>query len=195
MNRLQETAIMLLILLISVLFSLPNSGSAAEIRGVTFVDELQIGNVAFSLQGVGLLKWAGLFDIYAGAFYLPTEPTMSDGRENTPKHLELAYFREIEAQDFARSSDQLLQRNLAGGEYQALQQRLQSFYQLFRDIRPGDRYALTYRPGDGTELRLNGQLLGSVPGHDFAIAYFGLWLGESPISERFRNRLLGSGEA
>jgi len=190
MKRLKETAIMLLM---SVLFSLPNSGSAAEIGGVVFVDELQTGDVAFSLQGVGLLKWARLFDVYAVAFYLPAERAAGDWRENIAKHLELAYFREIEAQDFARSSDQLLQRNLATGEYQALQQRLQTFYQLFRDVRPGDRYALTYRPGDGTELSLNGQLLGSVPGHDFAVAYFGLWLGESPISEHFRNRLLGAG--
>ncbi|MEJ2519407.1 MAG: chalcone isomerase family protein [Desulfuromonadales bacterium] len=55
----------------------------------------------------------------------------------------------------------------------------------------GDRYRLIYRPGTGTELRLNDRRLGTIPGDDFAVAYFSLWLGEQPIDKRFRDRLLG----
>jgi hypothetical protein len=32
--------------------------------------------------------------------------------------------------------------------------------------------------------------MGSVPGHDFAVAYFGLWLGDKPINKTFRDALL-----
>ncbi|MEE4252865.1 MAG: chalcone isomerase family protein, partial [Desulfuromusa sp.] len=31
---------------------------------------------------------------------------------------------------------------------------------------------------------------GAVPGADFAVAYFGIWLGPQPIDKKFRDRLL-----
>jgi hypothetical protein len=132
-----------------------------------------------------------LFDVYVGAFYLPERQPGSDWNENVPKLLELSYLRKVEAEDFSNASDKLLRETLPPGQYQELAERLTTFYQLFRDIRPGDRYSLAYHPAVGTELRLNGEPLGSVAGHDFAIAYFGLWLGPQPISESFRDRLLG----
>jgi hypothetical protein len=67
---------------------------------------------------------------------------------------------------------------------------LRAFYGFFQDVKPGDRYSINYLPEQGTELRLNEQLLGQVPGADFAVAYFGIWLGAEPISKDFRNRLL-----
>ncbi len=34
--------------------------------------------------------------------------------------------------------------------------------------------------------------MGSVPGHDFAVAYFGIWLGDNPINKTFRDKLLAA---
>ena len=62
---------------------------------------------------------------------------------------------------------------------------------LYVDVQPGDRYALTYIPGIGTELALNGQPMGVIEGADFAAAIFSLWLGENPYDKRFKSALLG----
>lgn len=137
-----------------------------------------------------MLKWGLLFDVYAGAFYLPEGITGSQWTDNIPKRLELSYFRNFKAEEFSSASDKLLQDNLSNQEYRDLTERLQRFYQLFKDIKPGDRYSITYRPETGTELRLNGELLGTAPGADFAVAYLGIWLGPQPINEGFRDRLL-----
>jgi hypothetical protein len=59
------------------------------------------------------------------------------------------------------------------------------------DVEPGDRYAITYVPGVGTELSLNGQTRGIIEGQDFASALFALWLGEKPFDKRFKADLLG----
>ena len=59
------------------------------------------------------------------------------------------------------------------------------------DVEPGDRYTLTYIPGEGTELALNGVPRGTIAGADFAAAIFTLWLGDKPIDERFKQSLLG----
>ena len=163
---------------------------AAEIKDVRFEDQVAINGVELNLVGVAVLKWAMLFDVYAGGFYLPEGVAGTQWTSDVPKKLELSYFRKIEAQGFADASDKLLRENLEPSAYQALAERLQTFYAFFRDVSPGDRYSINYTPELGTELRLNGQAMGQVPGHDFAVAYFGIWLGDSPINKNFRDRLL-----
>lgn len=179
-------------LLLLLLGLFPAAAAAnVEIKNVAFADSYPTAKAELKLTGAALLKWAMLFDVYAGAFYLPESIPGDDWTKDVPKHLELSYFRNFKAGDFASSSDQLLRDNLPGEQYSSLAERLQNFYQLFVDIKPGDRYSLTYLPDIGTELRLNGQLLGIAIGHDFAIAYFGIWIGPSPISISFRDQLLG----
>jgi hypothetical protein len=77
-------------------------------------------------------------------------------------------------------------------QYAALHERIEALAGLYRDVKPGDRYALTYVPDKGTTLSLNGEPLGSIPGDDFANAVFAIWLGDKPIDVKFRNQLLGT---
>jgi len=178
-----------LVFLIVLLWAAPASTSV-DFEGVSFEPRRQLLDVELHLTGTALLTWALLFDIYVGGFYLPGGQTESSWTDDVPKLLEIAYLRNFKAEDFANSSDQLLRENLPPDKYSALVVRLNEFYQMFRDIKKGDRYSLVYHPSIGTELWLNGEPLGSVGGHDFAIAYFGLWLGPNPIDEDFRDRLL-----
>ena len=76
-------------------------------------------------------------------------------------------------------------------EIERLKTRIDYHNSLYVDVAPGDRYALTYLPGVGTELSLNGRPLGVIEGSDFAAAIFSLWLGETPFDGRFKNDLLG----
>lgn len=178
-------------LLTGVLLALFNVPSfSAEIEDVTFPDRVTINGVDLHLNGLSVLKWARLFDVYAGAFYLPDNIPGAQWSHEGPKKLELSYFREIAAKGFAEASDKILKENLAAAEYEKLAERLKTFYGFFQDVKPGDRYSINYLPGNGTELRLNGNVMGSVPGHDFAVAYFGIWLGDKPINKRFRDELL-----
>jgi len=177
-------------LIIALLLFLTTSAQALEIKGVSFEDRYRVGQTELTLTGAAVLKWALLFDVYAGAFYLPEGVVGDKWTDDVPKRLELSYFRNFKAEDFSSSSDKLLRESLAAEDYQSLEERLRQFYQLFRDIRPGDRYSLIYRSGIGTELWLNDELLGGAPGADFAVAYFGIWIGPQPISESFREQLL-----
>lgn len=179
-------------LVVVLLVAMAGLAQALEIKGVRFSDTLIVDHAELKLNGVAVLKWVMLFDVYAGALYLPGGVPGQAWSNDVAKRLELSYFREIEAKGFAEASDKLLQDNLLPTEYQALEKRLQTFYGFFRDVNPGDRYSINYIPEKGTELRLNEQPLGRVPGADFAAAYFGIWLGDEPISKGFRNRLLES---
>jgi hypothetical protein len=164
--------------------------AAVDIEGVSFDERRQVVDTELQLTGTALLTWALFFDVYVGGFYLPEGKTESSWTDDVPKVLEISYLRNFKAEDFSSSSDQLLRENLSPEKYSTLSGRLNEFYQLFRDIKKGDRYSLVYHPSLGTELRLNGEPLGSVDGHDFAVAYFGIWIGPTPIDETFRDRLL-----
>lgn len=190
MIKLKQQALKMAIVVL-VLLCTTISAQAAEIKGVQFPDTLEVGEAELSLSGFDVLKWAMLFDVYVGAFYIPKGHPGTRWTEDIPKVLELSYFRSIKGKDFAVSSDQLLRENLSKEDMKGIEVRLNTLYGLFKDVQPGDRYRLSYRPGKGTELLLNASSLGTIPGHDFAVAYFGIWLGENPINKNFRDRLLG----
>ena len=91
-----------------------------------------------------------------------------------------------------QAADDLLARSHPPEHIARLRERLDALHALYRDVEEGDRYRLTYVPGVGTTLALNGQPLGTIPGADFARDYFGIWLGPEPINESFRDQILGT---
>lgn len=181
----------MLLLLIGLLWAQPVTASV-DIKGFRFEYQRRVADSELLLSGTAVLTWALFLDVYVGGLYLPAGHPGSRWTDDVPKLLELSYLRNFTAQDFIAASDKLLQEQLPQEQYQTLAERLRGFYRLFRDIKKGDRYSLLYHPTTGTALHLNGQPLGQVPGHDFAVAYFGLWLGAQPISSRFRDQLLSA---
>jgi hypothetical protein len=107
-----------------------------------------------------------------------------------PKRLEVEYLRSIAGEDFGRATNKKISENVDPQTYVRLQSRLTYHNSLYQDVQPGDRYALTYIPGKGTELTLNGIPKGTVEGADLAAALFSIWLGPKPMSESLKKELL-----
>ena len=74
--------------------------------------------------------------------------------------------------------------------FERLRDTLERLNAMYEDIEPGDRYALTYVPGVGTELARNGRRLGVIEGADFSSALFAIWLGERALDGSLRRQLL-----
>lgn len=181
-----------LFVLTLLFFSGPALLQGAEIEGVRFADRHVAGPAAMSLRGAALLRYMVVIRAYVGALYVAEGRAAADlFKGDTAKRLELSYFHAIPAKDFSKSTRIMMEKNVSPEQFKALGPRLAQMNALYRDVRPGDRYAATYVPGVGTELALNGKPLGVVPGADFAAAYFAIWLGDNPIDGKFRDRLLG----
>jgi hypothetical protein len=58
------------------------------------------------------------------------------------------------------------------------------------DIKTGGRVILSYTPGGGVEVSVNGVTKGTIKGDDFAKALFAIWLGDPPNPE-IKTGLLG----
>ncbi len=116
-------------------------------------------------------------------------PVVARALDEVPKRPEVEYFRAVDAPDFGHPTEELLARSLPPAEHAALRDRLAYLHAHYEDIEPGDRYALTYLPGVGTELSKNGRRLAVVTGSDFAVACFSMWLGDDPIDTGLRDSL------
>jgi hypothetical protein len=178
-------------LMLWTLSLLASPASAATIEGVPFAGSVDLGEERLPLRGTGLLRYMVVFKAYVGALYLPDETPAAAVLEAVPKRLELQYFHPIAAADLADATRKMIVRNADPDTLPALSGRVEQLGAIYRGVRPGDRYALTYRPGAGTELALNGEALGIIPGDDFAAAVFAIWLGRNPIDAGFRDALLG----
>lgn len=178
------------VLLATAVLLAATSSRAAEIEGVEFDERVTAGDRVLTLQSVGLLRYRILFKGYVAALYLEEGTSPGEVLEDVSKRLELEYFWSIAGEQFGPVAESTLERNLDARSLERLRPRVEALHAKYQDVKPGDRYALTYLPGEGTELAKNGVRLALVPGEDFARAYFGIWLGETPLDRGLRDQLL-----
>jgi len=167
------------------------AGSAAADPVVKFSPEISIDGRTVPLRGTGRLVWMKLVTVYDAALYLPMDVAAKDVLTDVPKQLELSYHVSIEGHKFGESATPFLEKNVPQDTLAMLKPRIEQLNKLYRDVKEGDRYALTYAPGKGTTLSLNNGPLGTIEGADFAAAYYAIWLGAKPISDSMRDELTG----
>ncbi|MDJ0851780.1 MAG: chalcone isomerase family protein [Myxococcota bacterium] len=168
----------------------PVASRAGTIEGVRFAERINAGGTELELSSLALLRYKVLFKAYVAALYLPDGTSPEASLADVPKRLEIEYFWPIDGEKIGMAGEQILARNVSDETLAALRPRLDAIDALYQDIEPGDRYALTYLPGTGTELAKNGEPLGVIPGADFSAAYFAIWLGDDPIDASLRDQLL-----
>jgi len=178
-----------LVIMMTLLIVPPAGGT--EVENVVFDKQVVVGKQALEIKGAGVLRYLRFIKAYAGALYTQPGLTPETVLSDAPKRLEIEYFHALKGKDFGPATYKGLSDNLDAGEIERLRPRIDYHNSLYVDVQPGDRYALTYVPGVGTELALNGKPMGVIEGADFAAAIFSIWLGKNPYDRRFKNALLG----
>lgn len=130
-------------------------------------------------------------DLYAVAFYTDAGVSPRDAvAQMRDQRLELYYLRAIDRNDVIKAAWTTLERQQPADQLQALRAEIEPMQANFKDIQPGDRYALNYSAEGGLVLELNGQQVYRNHNTAFARAYLGLWLGENGLSDEMRSALL-----
>ncbi len=173
-----------------VLFIAPIAG-AVEMEHQEFPKKITVNDTPLVLHGCGLLKVAVIFKVYVAALYLGDGVTPDRVFEDVPKRIEIAYLRAIDTNIIFEAGNAALSNNVPPAELAELQPRVDQINAMYENVDKGDRYAITYLPGRGTELTLNGESQGVVEGADFASAYFKIWLGKKVAKPELRDALLG----
>lgn len=178
------------LILAATLAALVGPAAAKEVEGVRFAGEHQAGDQRLVLHNVGLLRYKILIKAYVAALYLGEGVAPEAVLTDVPKRLEAEYFWRIDGEDFGPVTRIGMARNVDAATLAGLRPRLDRFAALFQDVTPGDRYALTYLPGVGTEVSFNGVAKGTIEGADFAAALFAIWLGPQPLDGDLKAALL-----
>lgn len=147
------------------------------------------GETALPLRNGDLVRYWG-FRVYTAALYAPQEATTTRAvMADVPKRLVIHYHRTIEAKDLQESTEYFMKQDPAN-DLLALRERLNRLYAAYETVGKGDEYTITYLPGQGTELALNGTPVVTIEGEDFARALFGIWLGPEPLDDDLQEELV-----
>ena len=166
---------------------------AKQCRGVDMPDRLDIDGKQLQLNGMGLREATLLnIDVYVAGLYV--EQRSSDGKKiaasESMKQVKLVLLRDVSHQDLAEQLGTYF-RYAAGRDYDKLKARFERLSAWLPTLHEGDSFSVTYRPGDGLEVRHGKKKLGTIAGADFARAIFSIWLGDKPPNEGLKVGMLG----
>lgn len=105
--------------------------------------------------------------------------------EGVPLRLTLCYRRSIKREWLIEAA----QTHLPDALSAPLQAAVEGLHERYRDVAAGDCYRLTHLPDGRTQLALNGTLQFETRTPGFKALYFGLWLGDEPLSVALKEAL------
>ena len=180
------------ILLLSLLTATSESfaNDTDRLREAGFAPQIDSAAARLQLKNQTVLEYLWL-DVYAAAFYSESAVAPRQAvQEQSNQRLELYYFQNISRDDVIKAAWVTLERQQNPDNLKALKPELDRLHNNFRDIQPGDRYALLYSKADGMQLERNGQVVFSSPNSELAQVYFGIWLAPEGLSDDLRDALL-----
>ncbi len=180
----------ILALVIVLLSQGSSANSPKELHGIRFAGDYVYEGEELVLQGVALKRHFFIKAFVAG-LYLGEPVITDDFFENVPIRIEVSYFVNIPGKKLSKYTRGLMRKNVTKEEYQSINKEINMMNQYFVDLKPGDRYALTYIPEIGTQFEYNGDFVGVIPGKDFANGLFSTWIGVHPMDKKVKQQILG----
>lgn len=158
---------------------------ARDCLGVSFPDQVQVGGSPLVLNGLGL-RQATFFkvNVYIAALYIPkpTSAASSILSATAPYEMQLHFVRSVGAADIAKGWVEGFARNGQGAEA-ASDERVATLRGWTIDIKAGESMIFSFLPGTGLEVRVDGNLKGTIRGDDFGRTFLSIWLGVPPNPE------------
>lgn len=147
------------------------------------------------LNGAGL-RTRFFVSVYTGALYVEERADDAEALRATDQaaRMELHFLRDgIEQHQLNDAWRDGLAANNDAELLAAIDDRLDGFLELspVDGVDDGDVLSYEYLPGEGTEIGMNGEAQGVIPGHDFFAALLSTWIGDEPPSRRLRSGVLG----
>lgn len=174
--------------LIACGFVLSANAQTRSLEGKAYPNAKNVAGQALELRGLGVAKYL-VFKVMTGGLYLPKGVPSEKVLANVPKYFEVAYLVDAPAADLVKLANKTLAKSLTAAEMAQYKAKIDQANALFRDVKAGERCSITFIPGTGTTVSYNGTPRGTVPGDDFAAAYFKIWFGDKCCSPKMRKQI------
>lgn len=168
------------------------SAGAVTLAGVNIPDHATVNNQNLVLNGAGLRKKL-FIKVYTGALYLPAKQSNAAAllAADTPRRMVMHFVFDVGSGKIAEAWEEGLEDNTknAPADVKAAFKTLSSWME---DMKEGKEIVLTYVPGTGTTVEVNGKTKGTLAGKAVADAILNTWIGPDPgPGEDFKKAVLG----
>ena len=144
-------------------------------------------SVTWKPVGVGVATWM-FMDIYQAKLYRPDGVSKQTAlTDDAPLKLELCYYKSLTPDIFIQGANEALPAQLS----LSLRAEVERLHASYQAVKPNDCYTLRYE-NSVTELLLNQQTVFQSSLPEFKQVYFGVWLGEKPLSDKLKAALLAN---
>ena len=156
---------------------------ALDVAGVKVPDTFSLDGKTLALNGAGLRTKTFLkVKVYVAALYV-TERSKDPAAIvalDAPKAIRLTLLRNVDRSTFVESLRDGVAAN-SPGQSQALAPKLKQLEDAMpADVKEGQVITVSYVPGTGTTVAVDGGASTTIAGKDFADALFRVWLGPKP---------------
>jgi hypothetical protein len=156
------------------------SASAANVGGAKIEDTISVSGHNLLLSGSAVRKKYG-FSVYAGALYLPSKQTNAAAilTADAPRRQVMHFLRDVDKEKMAEAWAEGLRDNTPNASPE-VKTAFKTLATWMEDMEEGKRIVLTYVPGTGTTVEVNGKNKGTLGGKAVADAILNTWVGPKP---------------
>lgn len=176
--------------LLAFAFALPLL--AATIADVNLENSVSVNNQTLVLNGAGLRK-KFFIKVYVGGLYLPAKNGSAAAiiAADAPRRMVMHFVYSVSKDQMCDAWSEGLEANTPNPSAE-VKGAFKTLCTLMEAIPKGHRLVLTYVPGTGTTVEINGKNKGTLPGKATADAILATWLGPKPgPGDDFKNAVLG----
>lgn len=171
----------------------PAALSAGTLADVTLPDRVQAGGHDLVLNGMGLRK-KFVIKVYVGGLYLPSKERSVQKvlAADAPRRMTLHFLYGVSKEQMCDAWEEGLELTTPNPSPE-VKKAFQTLCTWMDGVGKGKELTLTYVPGTGTEVAIDGKAKGTVPGKPTADAILRTWLGDKAApGEDFRNGVMGA---
>ena len=181
-----------IIALFLVAFTALSMNAQTTVSGVKVDNKLTLEGKDLTLNGAGTRE-KFFMDLYVGSLYVTKKSTNAqdiiDSKDAAAMKLNIVSGM-ITSSKMINAIDEGFE-NATNKNTASLKTKIDKFKGFFKEkIVKGDVFIIMY-DGDDVSVYKNGAKKGSIDGHDFKKALFGIWLGKKPADDDLKDRMLG----
>lgn len=168
------------------------SAGAVTVAGVNIADTASVNGQNLVLNGAALRK-KFVVKVYTAALYLPAKQNNAAAilAADTPRRMVMHFVYDVDKGKIAEAWEEGLTANTpkATAEVKTAFKQLSSWME---DMKEGQELVMTYVPGTGTQVTVNGKVKGTLAGKAVNDAILATWIGPKPgPGGDFKKALLG----
>jgi Chalcone isomerase-like len=176
--------------LLSLFLALP--AGAGTLAGVTLPDKAEVKGQSLVLNGMGLRKKL-FIKVYVGGLYLPQKEKNAAKVLSTDeaRRMVLHFIYDVSKDQMCEAWNEGLEANTPNASAD-VKKAFATLCGWMDGVGKGNKLIMTYLPGEGTTVEVNGKAKGTLPGKPVADAVLATWIGPDPApGEDFKNAVLG----